>query len=308
MSNRIYTPELAHLQTFLIVCRCGTIGLAAKHLRVSQPAVSAHLKALEIGMKRKLLNRSPRGVEPTPAGEVLRSQIEAHLDGLATLAIAEQTLEGLAVLGGPADLLSMRVLPALRPAYQVGIQVKIQTGITEGLLNRLAAEELDLVIATRWPAGRTDLQFEPLFDEEYVLVGDKTWQQRLAINPVKGLAAATFVAFDEQLPLIRDYPLIREHYAAIFGDNPGQRVAIYAPDLRALREAAIAGIGITVLPRYLTTDALAAKQLYELHSPAVPRRNTIYLATRHGPLHPRLQQIKATLQAAAPSWERPAKA
>ncbi len=305
MSLRPYSAELAHLQTFLAVCRLGTIGRAAKHLKLSQPALSAHLNALEKGMGRKLLIRSPRGVCPTPAGVTLRYQIELHLDQLDTVATTNLDMKGLAVIGGPADLLSMQVLPALKPLYQAGLHVKVRTGIAEDLLGHLAADELDLVIATRWPAERMDLKFEPLYEEEYVLVGNKAWHSRLAnLSPgklVEALATTTFVAFDEQLPLIRDHPLISQHLRDIFGYRTGDHVALYTPDLRALREAAIAGIGVTVLPRYIVAEALAAQQLFECKPPH-PRFNTIYTVNQQGPLHPRLQQIKETLQSAAAQW------
>ncbi len=306
MSFRSYCPELAHLQTFLAVCRLGTIGKAAKHLKLSQPALSAHLNALEKGMGRKLLVRSPRGVRPTPAGETLRHQIELHLDRLETVAISNLDIKGLAVIGGPADLLSMQVLPALKPLYAAGLQVKVKTGIAEDLLDQLVADELDLVIATRWPADRLDLKFEPLYEEEYVLVGNKEWHTRLGAQSTKKLvetlSAVTFVAFDEQLPLVRDHPLISQHLRDIFGYRTGDHVALYTPDLRALREVAIAGVGITVLPRYIVAEALARKQLYELFASPHPRFNTIYMVNQRGPLHPRLQQIKDTLRSAAAKW------
>lgn len=308
MTTRHYNPELAHLRTFLIVCRTGTIGQAARQLRVSQPAISAHLKALEKGLGRKLLSRSPRGVKPTPVGEILRNQIETHLDGLATLMIADDSIAGLAVIGGPADLLSMRAAPALKPLFNAGLQVKVKTGVAEELLNRLRNEELDLVIATRRPPEMDDLSFEPLFQEEHLLVGNRHWHDQLSNKgtqeTVQALATAAFLAFDEQLPLIRDHPFIREHYTQIFGNSPGKHVVLYASDLRALRNTAIVGGGITVMPRYMAAHALETKQLFEILPPPAPHYNTIYVVTRRGAVHPRIGQIITTLGAASADWDK----
>ncbi len=308
MTIRPYQPELAHLRTFLVVCRVGTIGQAAKYLRLSQPAISTHLKILEKGMKRKLLARSPRGVKPTPAGEILRNQIEQHLDGLESSMLASETVEGLVVLGGPADLLSMRAVPALKPLFDRKVKIKMKTGIAEDLLDRLAAEELDIVIATRWPNNKTELSFEPLFEEEHLLVGNKQWHDRVAAKDpeeaIRNLSRADFLAFDEQLPLIRDHPFIRKHYGRIFGNSPNKHVSLYATDLRALRNSAIVGAGITVIPRYMAAHALVTKQLFELFCPASPHRNTIYIATRRGAVHPRIQETVSTLKAAAPEWDK----
>ena len=54
----------------------GSLGRAARLLRVSQPALSKRLRALEALAGAQLLDRSPRGVTPTPAGT--RLYVEAR--------------------------------------------------------------------------------------------------------------------------------------------------------------------------------------------------------------------------------------
>ena len=76
MSRPVRSPELAELRAFCAAVDLGSLGRAARLLRVSQPALSKRLRTLEGLVGAQLLDRSPRGVLPTPAGE--RLYVEAR--------------------------------------------------------------------------------------------------------------------------------------------------------------------------------------------------------------------------------------
>ena len=59
------------LATFIAVVRCGSMSKAAQELHLSQPAISQRLRSLEEQYGLPLLRRTNRGVEVTPAGEIL---------------------------------------------------------------------------------------------------------------------------------------------------------------------------------------------------------------------------------------------
>jgi len=71
------------------------------------------------------------------------------------------------------------------------------------------------------------------------------------------------------------------------------------PDLRAVRNAVIAGIGMTVLPRYLCAESLAAGTLIELVQPTGHPHNTLFPVWKGG-IGPsaRLDAVRGTLLAA----------
>src|SRR5947207_10254542 len=60
-----------HLALFLAVAECGGFSRAAERLLISQPAISHQVAELERAVGVKLLDRLPRGVRPTQAGEAL---------------------------------------------------------------------------------------------------------------------------------------------------------------------------------------------------------------------------------------------
>ncbi|MEG3631432.1 LysR family transcriptional regulator [Streptomyces poriticola] len=81
------------LRVFVAVCRAGSLSAVARDLSCTQSAVSQHVRRLERATGVRLLERRPRGVVPTPAGEVLRA---AATEGLAGLDLALRRLGELA--------------------------------------------------------------------------------------------------------------------------------------------------------------------------------------------------------------------
>jgi len=64
--------EIDQLETFLAVTTFGGFHRAAEALRVSQPAVSARIKALEQSLSVTLFARSRNGLTLSDAGRTLR--------------------------------------------------------------------------------------------------------------------------------------------------------------------------------------------------------------------------------------------
>ena len=62
--------KLRQLSGFIRVCETGSITRAASELNIAQPALGLQIRNLEADIGAELLVRGPRGVYPTPAGEV----------------------------------------------------------------------------------------------------------------------------------------------------------------------------------------------------------------------------------------------
>lgn len=72
--------DYKQLQSFLKVCEAGSINKAAEQLFVSQQALSKSMRNLEQELGVSLLVRTPGGVRPTPAGELLLQRAAAYLE------------------------------------------------------------------------------------------------------------------------------------------------------------------------------------------------------------------------------------
>ncbi|MFF4416802.1 LysR family transcriptional regulator [Streptosporangium sp. NPDC001559] len=276
------------LRTFLAVHRSGSVTRAAEHLGLSQPAVTAQVRALERALGQPLFERLPRGMAPTPAAEELAGRVAAPLDALEELDVTEVP-ERAVHLGGPAELMSVLALPALAPMVAGGLRLRVTLGLADDLLTTLAGGTLDLVVSTVRPRRGTALTAEALCDEEFVLVGAPGWD-------LDRLEAAPLVAYAENLPILRRY------WRVVFGTRLTRGPALVVPDLRGVLAAVVAGAGVTVLPRYLCTAELTGGLLVPLLEPELPPINTLFLVSRAGRLHPMAVAVRDHLLRRGRSW------
>jgi DNA-binding transcriptional LysR family regulator len=81
--------ELRHLRHFAVLAETLSFTDAAHLLGMSQPALSASMRALEDELGAELVDRSSRRITLTPAGQRLRPEVRRLLDmagGLPALA------------------------------------------------------------------------------------------------------------------------------------------------------------------------------------------------------------------------------
>jgi DNA-binding transcriptional LysR family regulator len=91
--------DLRQLQYLVVVVEEGQITRAAQRLHLAQPALSQAIARLETQLGVRLLERLPRGIEPTPAGaafyekaQVALRAVEEAQDALHPWARSESTL------------------------------------------------------------------------------------------------------------------------------------------------------------------------------------------------------------------------
>ncbi|WP_435611921.1 LysR family transcriptional regulator [Streptomyces sp. bgisy159] len=296
--------DLNLLRTFLAVHRSGSFTGASRLLGLSQPTVTTQMRALERQTGRELFQRLPRGVAPTAVADELAARVAGPLDDLAAVAGPGPAPDGRPAdpvhLAGPAELLAVRVLPALAPLAAEGVRLRVATGLTDPLLEELRAGRHDLVIATTRPRGRT-LSATALMDEEFVLVAAPVWAERISGRPAAqgptALHGVPLVSYAEDLPIARRY------WRHVFGRRLTLPAAVTVPDLRAVRSALVAGAGFSVLPRYLCHAELASGALVALHEPEDPPINTGFLVQRPGAAdNPDVPRVRAALLRAARAW------
>ncbi|WP_017623934.1 LysR family transcriptional regulator [Nocardiopsis chromatogenes] len=292
-------PDLDQLRTFLAVYRAGSLTAGARLAGVSQPTATAQVRALETRMGRQLFERLPRGVAPTPVADDLAGRLAEPMDALEAVAGTPDAPAPVPPLhlGGPAEMLCAAGLPALAPLVEKGVRLRVATGLADDLLAGLRAGRLDLVVSSVRPRGRT-LAAEPLADEDFVLVAAPSWAERLDRDR---LAAEGSAALDG-VPLVsyaEDLPILRRYWRHVFGERLTATPAITVPDLRGVAAAVAAGVGVSVLPRYLCVRELASGALVVLLEPEDPPINTGFLVQRTGAqTHPHLGLVRDRLKVA----------
>lgn len=149
-----------HLLYFWVVAREGSVSHAGKELHLSQPTISAQIRALEESLGEKLFTRTGRSLVLTDMGSVVfRYADEIFSTGQELM----DTLKGrptgrpMRLVVGVADVLPKLITyRLLEPALKLPepIRVVCREDKPDRLLAELATHELDLVL-TDAPIGPT---------------------------------------------------------------------------------------------------------------------------------------------------------
>jgi len=147
--------ELRHLRVVVLVAESGSVGRAARSLKVSQPSLTAQLKRIETAFGGQLFDRSHTGVTPTALGRYAVERARAILvdvDHLAATVSAMTTVEPSSVrLGGfptaPVSPVANR-LRAHGDIEQVSIEVEWSSSV---LMQQLDGGRLDFAILREFP-------------------------------------------------------------------------------------------------------------------------------------------------------------
>ncbi|UCM91495.1 LysR family transcriptional regulator [Streptomyces marincola] len=277
--------QLGWLRTFVTVYRLGSFTKAAQQLGLSQPAVTHQVRNLERELGRPLFERLPKGVRPTAAAESLVRDVQGPIDSLNGIVgryrsgrPGDQPLH----VGGPAELMTSRVIPAISDLIGEGMHFRLAFGLADDLLSDLADRRLDLVISTVRPRIR-GIASTPLVDEEFALLASVELARTLPTERLKAegpgvLDAYPLLAYSESLPIIRRY------WLSVFGVRPNAVPPLIVPDLRGVLSAVKSSAGLSVLPTYLCAEELAQGEVVPLLEPDIPPINTFYLAVRQGEL------------------------
>ncbi|NVN09688.1 LysR family transcriptional regulator [Nguyenibacter vanlangensis] len=166
--------DLQALSVFVAVCEHGSMAAAARHLGVSQPAVSQVIGEIEAKGGVRLFDRGVRPLALTAAGAVLRQS------ALALTSEARQAANRLRevhagrvslIRVGIVDSLMRAVLPPLsRFLAERTVQAVIHSGLTESHASALFGRQMDIVVGVSDFADVNGLERFPLAREPYLLL------------------------------------------------------------------------------------------------------------------------------------------
>ncbi len=262
--------DLGAFDLLISVAETGSIGQAARRHGISQPAVSARLRALEATLGVTLLERSPRGARLTPAGSLVvdwaRPAIDAAhaLDaGLAALRVQKESRLSVTASLTVAEYLLPGWLAAFRaqhPATSVRLTSHNSTDTAADV--RSGAADVGFVEGPDTPPGLDALTVA--HDQLVLVVGTgHPWARRRAVDPAR-LASIPLVS-REQGSGTRTY---LEQQLAAAGHGPLTAPILELSSTTAIKNAVISGIGPAVLSSLAVTTELAAGTLV-----AVPIRH-----------------------------------
>ncbi len=163
------------MKVFRVVARHASFTRAAEELLLTQPAVTAQIKALEEELGVALFDRGGGKISLTAAGAVLVPFAE-RLKALAEEAVdavsGSSGGTGGTLALGASQTIAQYVLPRLVAGFvreHARVEVTAVSGNTEQMLEELAARRIQLALV-EGPVRRKDVRVRTFLEDELVLV------------------------------------------------------------------------------------------------------------------------------------------
>ena len=258
--NALWTP----LHWLSVLAQQGSYTAAAARLGVSKAAMSQRIAELERAAKVTLVQRTTRSLRLTEAGQKLvddtRASFEQIEHSFAQVRDLAGQPSGLIRVTAPVALARQQLMPLLAEFLKNHPDVRIELDLSDRL-RALATEGFDLAIRHTAHPPDTHVAW-PLCTTESVLVATKAYLRRRG-EPQNPL--------DLQSHNCLHYP--RSQDTPVWTLEPrdptpgGERVTVpvsgnlAANNSEALREAALSGAGIALMPDFSAQAALRKGQL-----------------------------------------------
>jgi DNA-binding transcriptional LysR family regulator len=283
------------LRAFAAVARQRSFSRAAAELFVSQPAISKHVAVLEAEIGKPLFVRRRRGVELTPAGELLAEYV---LRAEALLVNGRRALESggdaqlgtlsLAASGIPGTYLLPSVLARFHENH-AAVEIEFEVSTSGGALELVRRHRSELAVVGGLPVPH-EIESEPLLDDEIVLVGPPALGGR-RLRP-KEIGDLTWI-YREEGSATRAAVEAARWQAGI-----SVRQMLEFPSWEAVKRAVEGGAGIAAISRFALDLELKAGKLVILDVPRWRLSRVIsVIRARDVPLTPPAERFLDLLRA-----------
>jgi LysR family glycine cleavage system transcriptional activator len=286
-------PSLTAVKYFEVSARLQSFTAAAAELHVTQGAVSRMIQTLEEQLEARLFERNGRWISLTPAGKVYHEQITAGLNQIAEASHALRSGAG---------------MPALTLSVNAGFSLWLVHNISD--------------FHTRYPDIQVDIMLHELGDidndpriQAHIRYGSPPWpgydstslvdraEMAVVCSPrMKHLDKVREPADLLKQPLLSFAGTRHDPWQDFFGHN-----GLQMPDLGKsprflqvlmMREAAISGLGFTVVPLFLfQRDIREGRLVRALPHTCQTHQGYHFIHRKNEDINPRVKTFKKWLLA-----------
>jgi DNA-binding transcriptional LysR family regulator len=252
--------ELYQLRGFVTVAELGHLTKAADRLHVSQPALSAQIKALEGELGLELFERRSSGMVLTAAGERLVGEAEKLLSAAAALRNQAQSLKqevsGVARVGTVSDPEFIRVGDLLGAAIERYPRVEVQ--LHHEVSGEAFAKVRDGTLDASFYYGELSHRSVGglrLREMTYRIVAPAAWRERLADADFQSIARE---------PWIMTPPISTHHRLAhsLFERHSVRPTKVVeADDEVVVSSLVVAGVGLALMREDLAVARAGLDQI-----------------------------------------------
>lgn len=272
--------ELKQLECFAAVVKYGSFTVAAQHLYLSQPTVSAHVRTLEEELGRRLLIRTTKSLEVTPKGREVYDCAVKMLSLQTRIRRACAPDEEHIIRLGASTIPSAYILPQLLPEFGrrcPDVYFTVTQTNSQGVVEGLADGIFDLGLLGM--KGDDRVTCIPFCEDRMVLITPVS-ERFLALQREK-----------DPLPTLLHEPMIlrekgsgslktADRFLAGLGiTEDSLTVAARVNDQEAIKNLVQSGLGVSLVSERAARSAVEEKRLLQFELPVESRRH-LYLAYR----------------------------
>lgn len=253
--------DLNQLRSFACIAKEGSLARASELLFLSQPAVSAQIKALEAELLVKLFDRSPKGMTLTPAGAALLIEATNALDAAKSIAAKAKSfrnngIHGEFQLGTISDPVMLRLGAFL--SILVGQYPSLKLSLCQGISGEIVSRVVERKIHAGYIIGEADhdrissIKIAPI---TLRVVSPPTWKEELVDASWEDIAKLPWISTPENCSFRKiALRMFERHHVT-------PRIVIEADQERLLSDLVAQGIGLSLLREDIAIAAEATRKI-----------------------------------------------
>lgn len=245
------------LQAFVAIANHKTVHGAADQICLTQTAVTQRIRALERQLKTTLFIRTRRGMQLTSEGKSLLRYCQANQalerETLAAIQGAGIDAEIEMTISAPTSIMHARIIPACLPVMQAypNLLIHFDVDDTDSHHHKLRAAEADLAIISD-DQLMSEMQYQRLLAEEYVLVSSSTWRDRTLMDIIQNERIVDFEPTDQAtFNYLKHYNLFELAQPSRYFVNRTDNLAMLVAQ----------GVGYTTLAKEFAEPYIQSQQL-----------------------------------------------
>ena len=286
--------DLLKIEAFLHAAENLNFTEAARHMHLSQPTVSHHIKSLEHELGVELFDRSTSRLHLTEAGRLLlpwgRKLIRNSIEMQEMMASLQDKIVGHLRIACSTTS-GKYLLPQLAARFHLRypwVQVTILSCTAEHVVPRLLEEEANLGVLSR-EAYEGGLESQEFFTDRIVLIvpADHPWAAYQSVEPADLMNA----------PIILREPTSgsRKVLLTELGKNDihldDLNIFLEVGNAEAIVETVAAGYGMSFVSRLSAACALAQRKVIQIPVAGLDLQRKIYMVRRAMNLPNRAQDV-----------------
>jgi len=276
--------DLRQLRYFSEAAETGSISAAAKRCAISQPSLSQQIMALEAEIGEQLMERRPRGIELTAAGELLLRHAKRllHEESIMLDELrARSELQAGNIRFGIIPTLAPYLLPRLLSSFQreyPSIEVEVIEDRTTALIQEIVSGRIEFAILSdisEKDINKYSLQSKALFQEALMLA---VHESHPLAQQSKQPSADKLI--ESELIHLKDGHCLRDQVLKACGIKECKS-RMQCDQLETAIAMVSANLGVAIVPKLALRQGSVPNVVFRNFAAPIPKRQ-IYFLRRSG--------------------------